>query len=260
MDAKINNNEDFLYNFLITVVSNPGRYIGAFRITNAESKLIQNIHQSCEIKFGDFMEELITEYISLMNYENMNKIFGEGADGKYLSADQLFFKDNNIFLIEQKMRDDHDSTKKRGQYENFKKKYEFLAKKFPNRTIVASMWFVDDILCKNKNYYLSKVAEDKGSANVKLNVFYGGELFDKLFERKDVWDEICSYLKKNKLERSSGVISIPSFDDSEEGLKLLKRLKAENEKIYKKLISDKKEYVQLREELFPTGKNLNKLI
>ena len=57
-------------------------------------------------------------------------------------------------MIEQKMRDDHDSTKKRGQFENFLKKVSYLKEKFPNKEIEAGMWFVDNSLVKNKKYYL----------------------------------------------------------------------------------------------------------
>ena len=36
----------------------------------------------------------------------------------------------NIFLIEQKVRDDHDSTKKRGQYNNFINKIRAIKNKY----------------------------------------------------------------------------------------------------------------------------------
>lgn len=43
--------DDLNYEILETVLKNPKRYIGLFRITNAKTKLIQNLTQSCEIKF-----------------------------------------------------------------------------------------------------------------------------------------------------------------------------------------------------------------
>lgn len=39
-----------------------------------------------------------------------------------LELDQFAKKDNTYYFIEQKMRDDHDSAKKRGQIDNFEKK------------------------------------------------------------------------------------------------------------------------------------------
>lgn len=51
--------QDLNYEILLTVLENPKRYTGLFRITNAKTKLIQNLIQSCEIKFGDFIEEIL---------------------------------------------------------------------------------------------------------------------------------------------------------------------------------------------------------
>ena len=54
------------------VASNPDRYIGIFRPTTPELKLIQNITQSHEISFGDFVEDIITEYLGKY-YKNLEK-------------------------------------------------------------------------------------------------------------------------------------------------------------------------------------------
>ena len=54
------------------VASNPDRYIGIFRPTSPEIKLIQNITQSHEISFGDFVEDIITQYLGMF-YTNMEK-------------------------------------------------------------------------------------------------------------------------------------------------------------------------------------------
>lgn len=130
LNEKLKDDENFLYELLITVIKNPARYTGVFRLSNARTKLIQNVTQSKEIKFGDFMEDIVTEYIEKMGYQNLNKNIGTDLEGNALSADQVFCDgEDNIYLIEQKIRDDHDSTKKRGQYANFKKKYELLIKK-----------------------------------------------------------------------------------------------------------------------------------
>ena len=45
------------------VADNPDRYIGIFRPTSPELKLIQNITQSHEISFGDFIEDIMTLYL-----------------------------------------------------------------------------------------------------------------------------------------------------------------------------------------------------
>lgn len=256
LNKKIKSDNDFYFELLCTVVSNPNRYTGIFRLSNAKTKLIQNVTQSREIKFGDFMEDIVTEYIADMGYINLSKSIGNDEDGNTLSADQVFKKDNIVYLIEQKIRDDHDSTKKRGQYQNFKKKYSLLKRQYPTCKINASMWFIDESLVKNKRYYNDE-AKAEVLDGIDINIFYGGDLFSNLFNRDDIWEEMCFYLKRNKSERSAEILSIPEFDTSKEMLEALRRLKREKNNLFNKLISNKPEYVQLRAELFPTGKNLN---
>lgn len=56
----IQEGEDFYINLLKTVIDTPSRYCGLFRLSNAKTKLRQNVSQSEEIKFGDVVEELVT--------------------------------------------------------------------------------------------------------------------------------------------------------------------------------------------------------
>ena len=66
--------EDLNYEILVTVLKNPQRYIGLFRITNAKTKLIQNLTQICEIKFDDFLEEILTTYMYLTLIKFLQKM------------------------------------------------------------------------------------------------------------------------------------------------------------------------------------------
>ena len=258
LNEKIKTDAEFYYELLNSVIDEPLRYTGIFRISNAKTKLIQNATQSREIKFGDFIEDILTIYISAMGYENQNKKFGTDEEGNALNADQLFTKADTVYLIEQKMRDDHDSTKKRGQFDNFRKKCILLSKKYPDRQLNASMWFIDKNRAKNKKYYLTR-CQAENIPNCTMSVYYGDTLFNELFQRNDVWDEITSYLQKNKAERSGDLLTIPDFDTSDEILCALRRLKNEDIKKFNKLLSDKPKYVQLRQELFPNGINLSRV-
>lgn len=257
LNQKIKSNDDFEYELLETVIKNPNRYTGIFRLSNAKTKLVQNVTQSREIKFGDFMEDVVTDYIAEMGYKNLDKSIGNDENGDALSADQVFMSENDVYLIEQKIRDDHDSTKKRGQYANFKKKYTLLKRRYPNYNVSATMWFIDDSLVKNKRYYMEEANAER--LDVDINIYYGGELFFDLFYRKDVWKEITEYLMRNKQERSDELLVIPDFDTSEEMYRALRRLKTYQSGLYRKLISDDPKYVQLRNELFPTGENLDRV-
>jgi hypothetical protein len=258
LERKISVGTDFYYSLLKTIIANPNRYTGIFRVSNVKTKLLQNVTQSTEIKFGDFMEEIITEYIEQMGYTILDKNIGVDKSGNKLCADQVFIKDNTVYLIEQKLRDDHDSTKKRGQYENFRKKYSLLHANNPDKAIVAVMWFIDKNLVKNYRYYKSE-AEKEINTNINVHICYGKSLFENIFCRPDAWEEITNYLKRNKRERNQDVLCIPDFDTSEEIFLALKKLKEKMPRVYSKLMSSSDVYVQLREELFPKGTNLARL-
>ena len=250
LSGKIKSDDEFYYELLITVIKNPERYTGIFRASNARTKLIQNVTQSREIKFGGFMEDIVTWYIAAMGYDNLSKNITDD-----LEADQLFTDGRTIYLIEQKIRDDHDSTKKRGQYDNFSRKYTALRVKYPGHEVTAVMWFIDDGLRKNRKYYLER-SESESLPGVKIHVLYGGELFTEIFARPNVWEELCGHLRRSKSERSYEALTVPDFDTSPEILTALRRLKAENPKLYSRLLSSRPEYIQLRAELFPSEKNL----
>lgn len=274
LNNRIKADQTFINDLLITVISNPSRYTGVFRLSNAKTKLIQNVTQSIEIKFGDFMEDIMTDYIHRMGYVNLHKNIGFDREGNVLSADQIFELDNKIYLIEQKIRDDHDSTKKRGQYANFQKKYSLLKELYPNKDLIACMWFIDDSLTKNKKFYISKTMKEE-TIKVDKHIYYGKELFMDLFERIDVWEEIINYLSRNKSERNHELLNIPDFDTSEEvyialqNLKILSTFSTKDittngykpsvKSLYSKLLSNDDKYIQLREELFPTSFNLKRI-
>ena len=62
------------------VAEHSDRYVGIFRPTSPELKLIQNVTQSHEISFGDFIEDIITEYLGHY-YKNLPKrAFFRGED------------------------------------------------------------------------------------------------------------------------------------------------------------------------------------
>lgn len=103
------------------VAEYPDRYVGLFRPTKPEAKLLQNLLQSNEIRFGDAFEVAIKQYFINEGWQPLQqKIISKEGDA--LDIDQLLMKGDKVLFIEQKVRDDHDSTKKRGQISNFEKK------------------------------------------------------------------------------------------------------------------------------------------
>lgn len=250
----IQSGDDFYLELVKTVIDNPARYCGLFRLSNAKTKLIQNVTQSKEIKFGDLIEEISTEYISKLGYSNFDKNLGADANGDVLNVDQYFTDGKTIYMAEMKIRDDHDSTKKRGQYSNFEKKIRLIKSRHPNQHIDASMWFVDDGLVKNKNYYQSEM-DNEHFDNCSLHLYYGGTFFESLNNGKEAWNELVSILKEYRKDNSSVDVYIPDFGSSEEILKALVNLPYS---YWNKLLSTNEKYVLLRNELFGSGNNISR--
>lgn len=228
------------------VANNPDRYVGLFRPTSPEVKLIQNITQSHEISFGDFIEDIITDYLGLF-YHNLEK--RRVYNNEVILFDQLFEYGDNIFMLEQKMRDDHDSTKKRGQFENFIKKVNYLHETYPNKKIIAGMWFVDPSLSKNKNYYLQMISENLLD-NQELHLFYGDE-FMKFLDKVSVWDEILNYLVRWKQSDDNKIELNFEEDWINTKQELLQYVPETN---WVKLINNKDVINEIFPILFPTGK------
>ena len=246
--------QDFFELLLKKVINNPSRYCGLFRLSNAKTKLIQNVTQSREIIFGDIMEELTTQYLDRLGYQNYDKHLGVDENGDALNADQFFTDGNTLYLVEMKIRDDHDSTKKRGQFANFVKKINLIKTLYPSTHLDASMWFVDDGLKKNKRYYTNEMARSSIS-NCSLHLYYGDSFFNVLNGGAEAWSELTSILTDYRIENINTDVEIPDFGTSDEIYKALLSLSSKN---WNKLTSDDPQYVLLRQELFSSGDNIEK--
>lgn len=165
-------------NLLEKVASNPERYIGLFRPTKPKAKLLQNLLQSHEIRFGDAMESLIEAMLVDVGFSFLPKTL-RSADGDSLSLDQYFTDGTTFFFMEQKIRDDHDSTKKRGQIGNFEIKLNLLYEAHGD-SLVGMMYFIDPELSKNRNYYIEELNKLRDFYGIDLYLFYGPEFFEYL--------------------------------------------------------------------------------
>lgn len=177
------------------IADRPERFIGLFRPTKPGTKILQHLLQSHEIRFGDAFEELIEKILRGCGFEILNRSI-VGENGESLFLDQYFERKGIYYFIEQKVRDDHDSTKKRGQISNFETKLETLYKKHRDK-LIGIMYFIDPDLSKNKNYYLAKLERLSKFYGTKLHLFYGKELFDYI-EKPDLWRKILAWLKQWK--------------------------------------------------------------
>jgi hypothetical protein len=180
---------------LITAIAkNPDRFVGVFPSTTPRLKVLQNLLQSREIRFGDAMEEIVALLLGEMGYKNLDKRFLSSED-EDLSADQYFCSADqvNFYLMEQKVRDDHDSTKKRGQVENFRKKLVYL-KALHGNSLIGIMYFMDPSLRKNKRYYEATLDKLREDLQIPIYLFYDGEIFPYLQGNQQSWDLLLSSL------------------------------------------------------------------
>jgi hypothetical protein len=183
--------------YLITkITDNSDRFVGIFRSTTLHLKIIQNLLQSREVRFGDALEEVITKIIHDIGYTNLEKnLDAQDEKGKQLNCDQYFSTPDcsRFFLVEQKVRDDHDSTKKRGQLKNFERKIKILHQRHDNK-LIAVMYFVDPSFTKNRKYYNDEFSKIKHARpNINLHLDYGEELFERL-GNPGVWNTLSQAL------------------------------------------------------------------
>jgi len=182
------------------LADNPERFVGLFRPTKPGAKILQHLLQSHEIRFGDAMEEIISFLLKELGFDVLGKIIIPDSANKRKTLDiDQYFRDGKLYsFIEQKVRDDHDSTKKKGQISNFEAKLEFLYRKH-KKDLIGIMYFIDPDLSKNKNFYLEELKKMKGIYGIQLELLYGKELFE-YFKRPELWDDIIAWLKKWKDE------------------------------------------------------------
>lgn len=196
---------------------------GFLKIQKTKSKLIQSLSQSYEIKTGDLLEEFFSLLFSSEYNELPKSVISNGVE--VLRYDQLFEKDDKIVFIEMKIRDNHDSSKKGGQSDNFEKKVRQLKSDYPNKVIDCYEWFVDDLTSKNEKYYNERIDALRGEniPNVVLhNAVYGKELFVLLFgEDNEIWNQFVDAYNTVKNDNSfniSNVINNYDFDSDPDGI------------------------------------------
>ena len=233
------------------IANNPERYIGLFRPTKPKAKIIQNLTQSNEIKFGDAFEVLIEKYLHENNFKILDKRFE--FENNILNLDQHFKKEKKVYFVEQKIRDDHDSTKKRGQTDNFEKKLNMLLNQNHEKNLIGIIYFIDSSLSKNKKYYKERLEEMKKSYGVELYLFYGKDFFDFL---KLKWAEILQYLKKWKKE----LPDIPEINFDKNVKETFEEIKDLSPQIFNKIFSNKEIFNKIILTLFPEKKVLKLLL
>lgn len=239
------------------IADKPERFIGLFRPTKPKAKILQHILQSHEIRFGDAVEEIISELLTEWGYEVLPKIIIPDPSNpkKILNIDQYFKKANVYYFIEQKIRDDHDSTKKRGQINNFETKLEFLYRKHGS-TLKGIMYFIDPDLIKNKNYYVEQLNRMAKIYGVELTLLYGKEFFE-YFGRSEFWSILIEWLSKWKEE----LPDLPEINLDKEWKKSFEEIKTLEIRFWRKILENEKLWDEgIIKAIFPEGRTLKLLL
>jgi hypothetical protein len=215
------------------IAENPERFIGLFRPTKPGAKILQHLLQSHEIRMGEAFEEIVEEILKSIGFKVLSKSIVIES-GKTLSLDQYFTDEKKYYFIEQKIRDDHDSSKKRGQISNFETKLEILYKRHGS-DLIGIMYFIDPDLSKNKNYYLEELKKFKKFYGIELYLFYGKELFEYL-NHSEIWDNILSWLKQWK----DSLPELPEINFDTEPERSFEEIKNLELRIWRKILENDK--------------------
>lgn len=234
------------------IANYPNRYIGLFRPTKPKAKILQNLLQSHEIRFGDAFEIVIEEYLKSRDCLLLQKKFTTNQGD--LNIDQCFKIGDKIYFVEQKVRDDHDSSKKRGQIENFEKKLNIMLSKYKENELVGIFYFVDPELQKNKNFYKEELSKMTNDYQIETHLFYGSELFDYL-GFSDIWIEILEYLTNWKKE----IPEFPEVNFDLNALHTFEEIKELKPLVFRKLLENDEIFNDIVLTLFPQRATLRLL-
>jgi hypothetical protein len=179
-------------NLLKKLAQEPSRFVGLFRSSKPKTKVIQYLLQSREIRFGDAMEEVIGALLSDLGY-SLLPLSLQGKTGR-LSLDLHFEDIKREYVVEMKVRDDHDSTKKKGQADNFEEKVLILDKT-SRKELIGVVFFLDPSMNKNANFYQGRRSELSKNTKAQLHLCYGPEFFD-LIGHLEMWKQLVSWLER----------------------------------------------------------------
>ncbi|MDR2065843.1 MAG: hypothetical protein LBP85_09095 [Prevotellaceae bacterium] len=220
----------------------------------SKAKILQNLLQSHEIRFGDAFEHVIEKYLELKGCNILQKRYILD-NGDVLNIDQCFKKGNKVYFIEQKVRDDHDSTKKRGQIDNFEKKLDLMLSKYPENELIGIFYFIDPDLVKNRNFYTAELEKMTIDYGVETQIFYGKPLFDYL-GYTEVWSEILEYLERWRKE----IPDLPEINFDLDANHTFEEIKDIKPLFFRKLLENNEIFNEIVLTLFPQKKTLKLLL
>jgi len=206
--------QEALADLLRALAKSSFRFTGLFRLAEPRTKVSSFLTQRQEIQLGTAVEKVYKVLLEERGFAPLD-IELQDMRGKTLKADQVVRSpEGPIIFIEQKLRDDHDSTKRIGQIQNFRKKVASLRKQHPQNRILGFFHFEEVEPQKNKKYYKTELGQiEAETENTEMHPTYGGELF-QLLEIPEAWDELIRHLKRWKQTREGN--GLGNFDEDPE--------------------------------------------
>lgn len=204
---------DFMVSTLDKIVINPQVFNSDLSANSFSLSLISSYGQSRNIKYGNAIEKVFSKIlqengwtIKNTNYKledySLTGIDVGNPTKKAVSVDHVISYEDKVILIEQKIRDNHDTSKWEGQLENYKVKYTALEKIFSKdeKTVYGIMWMVDPTYHRNKDAYQSKLASLGNFPIDKNFVLIGHDIDEKLNElmdgdSKEYFEKLRSFLE-----------------------------------------------------------------
>lgn len=230
---------------LKSISDTPERYVGIFRPTKPKGKILQNLFQSHEIKFGDAMEIIIERYLTLKKCEQLEKNYTH-IDGSKLNIDQCFRDNNVIYVVEQELRDDHDLPTTEEIVSNFENKLSIIQTKYPKEQIEGIIFFAEPSFKNNQDFFVDKLKKISSDYGVQVNLFYGSEFFDYL-NFSDVWEEIIEHLTKWR----EGIPELPKINFDSAPKSSFEEIKNMSPADYRRLFDNYEALVDIYKILFP---------
>lgn len=167
---------DYVLSFIIKP-SNEKRLVNPYGTTPYKVVLLQTLETSSGIRLGYANQGVISALLEESGYVKLPTTV-TAADGMTLAIDHLVQKQGVIYMIEQKAKDDHDSSNRLAQLKSFIKKYETVVALYPGIEVVPIFYFLDSRFYKNKKYFQKQIELSGKGDTCKL--LYEEELFSFL--------------------------------------------------------------------------------
>ena len=151
------------------VTEYPDRYVGLFRPTKPEAKLLQNLLQSNEIRFGDAFEVAIKHYFINESWQPLPQKI---TSTTHLISTSYLSKITRCYALSKRYATTIIQPKKRRQISNFEKKLEALVDIYGDKVTWGFFYFIEPSLVKNRNFYQPELQKLQESWGVYLSVSY----------------------------------------------------------------------------------------